>query len=238
MSRHHSIPRPLQYVALAALTAIALVLVVMAFTRTTPHGSGANDRPSPGVSATDAPPQLRTVFVGDSITAADTPGFDSGSGAGSWVRYARADEKSPWAELANVGVGGETTTSMRDRFAADALSRNPEAVVIMAGTNDVSQGVPVETTLDNIEAMVTAAREAGSEVWLISAPPSNENGEGVRALTDAERNLAAQLGVPFIDVFSDLAQPDGSWPEGYTEDGTHPTLAGAQALAAAVIDGL
>src|SRR6266545_5112304 len=83
------------------------------------------------------------VALGDSTTAG-TPGFMSPiesppDGAGNvesqyahWLMQAHAD----WRVL-NRGVNGERSDQIRARFERDVLRARPDAVVIVAGVNDV-----------------------------------------------------------------------------------------------------
>lgn len=180
--------------------------------------------------------QLGAVFIGDSITAGNTPGFDRQSGDLSWVRHVTTAPESPWLEKANVAVGGEPTAALSARFRQDVLSRDPEAVVIMGGTNDALSGVPVQQVVANLREMVTSAQRAGVPVWLVSPPPNDARGAAVRELVAAMSDLAADLDVPFVDTFIPLASPSGGWARGMSRDGTHPTVEGAEALAETVLD--
>src|SRR3989442_5861562 len=86
------------------------------------------------------------VALGDSTTAG-TPGFKSPleappDGAGNvesqyadWLTQTHAD----WRVL-NRGVNGERSDQIRARFQRDVVDARPDAVVIVAGVNDVYQG--------------------------------------------------------------------------------------------------
>lgn len=182
---------------------------------------------------------LRTVFVGDSITQADSPSYDAPPGAGSWVRYAVADARSPWAFQANVAVAGQTLAQLAARFEADVVARRPEAVVIMGGTNDVLQGLPVDASMVSLTAMVRQAQEAGAQVWIVSPPPINRLYlKPVDAIVEAEAGVARETGATYVDLGDSLVGPDGDWLPGLSYDGVHPTPDGARALAEAVLAGL
>jgi lysophospholipase L1-like esterase len=182
---------------------------------------------------------LRTVFIGDSITQADSPSYDERPGAGSWVRYVIGDERSPWAFEANVAVGGQTLAELAARFQGDVLDRRPEAVVIMGGTNDVLQGLPVDASVLSLEAMVRQARDAGVEVWIVRPPPINHLYlKPVDAMAEAQAEVARETGATYVGLGDSLVSPDGDWLPGLSYDGVHPTPEGAQALAGAILDGL
>src|SRR5207237_853247 len=73
-----------------------------------------------------APPRAgkhRVVFFGDSITD-------------SW----RLNEYFPDEDYVNRGISGQITGQMLGRFKADVVDLKPEAVLILAGTNDLARG--------------------------------------------------------------------------------------------------
>ncbi|NPC97254.1 GDSL-type esterase/lipase family protein [Nocardioides sp. zg-DK7169] len=179
-------------------------------------------------------PGLSTVFHGDSITQADTDTFDSFPGQGSWVGHALSYKDIPWEYRATTAVAGQTTTEIRARFAADVLSRKPQAVVLLAGTNDIGQGVTTAETIANLRAMIEAAQRRDLEVWLISPPPRADYAAQVSALIAAEEALAKELGVPLIDGHTALAAPQGGYKRGLSSDGIHPNREGAEVLGEAV----
>jgi lysophospholipase L1-like esterase len=208
-------------VAAVALAVVAGVLVL----RDEPADDG------------DGPPA--TVFLGDSITRGVSAELLDPSEQHSWVTYAVADPGSPWRLLANAGVSGNTLEQMWQRFQSDVLNAGAEAVVIMGGTNDVLQGVPTEESIASLRRMLEAAQEAGVEVWLVAPPPIDAVfARPVAPMVAAQRELAAELGVPFADPGQALAEPSGDWPPGLSFDGVHPTAAGARALADAVLSDL
>lgn len=180
--------------------------------------------------------RVRTVFVGDSITRgfdAETFGPDE---AFSWVTYALADPRSPWTLDANAAVFGRTLQEMQAAFAGEVLSHDPEGVVILGGTNDALRGLPPLDSAAALRAMVEAAQAAGIEVWVVSPPPLEPAlGVSVQPTLAAEAQVAAELGVPFVDLTPALSSGDGHWLPGLSTDGVHPTPEGAQRLADAVL---
>lgn len=59
----------------------------------------------------------------------------------------------------NAGVGSDTTTGMRSRLQA-LIDLKPKAIFILGGVNDYPLGIPRQTTVDNIVAMVTTCMQA------------------------------------------------------------------------------
>lgn len=192
-------------------------------------GGGADDPEQDG--------PVDTVFVGDSVTAgvsSETLGPDEDF---SWVTYAVADDRSPWRRRATSALFGRTLGEMQAAFATEVLALDPEGVVIMGGTNDALRRLPVEPSLESLRSMVEAARGAGAEVWVVSPPPLDASYQRpVAPYVEAERALAEELDVPFVDVATELTGADGRWLPGLSADGVHPTEEGAQRIADLVLD--
>lgn len=108
------------------------------------------------------PGEHRVVFYGNSITDA-------------WARYF-ADE-FPGKPYVGRGISGQTTPQMLVRFRQDVVALQPDAVVILAGTNDIA-GNTGPSTLDMIEdnltSMVELAQANGIRVVLCSVLPAYE----------------------------------------------------------------
>lgn len=94
---------------------------------------------------------------GTTITTYFHPGFFSGNG------------------YVNKGISGQNTTQMRARFQKDVLELNPQVFVVMAGTNDLAQGVSEDTIFENISYMASAAKAAGIQVVICSITPNNRS---------------------------------------------------------------
>nr|WP_246416418.1 SGNH/GDSL hydrolase family protein [Nocardioides luti] len=178
--------------------------------------------------------------MGDSLTQADTGRFDARPGPASWVAYA-VSGRSPWSYVADVAVGGQTLVQMAERFEQDVLARDPEGVVIMGGTNDVLQGLPVEPSVASLVTMVGLARDAGAQVWVIGPPAIDAAyAKPVTPMVEAQRRAAEQAGATYVDIGPDdrLYGRNGDWLPGLSFDGVHPTPEGARALAGVILDRL
>ena len=72
------------------------------------------------------PSNPRVVFFGDSITD-----------------FWRLNEYFPEKDYLNRGIAGQTTGEMLQRMQADVVALRPQAVLILAGTNDLARDIPV-----------------------------------------------------------------------------------------------
>ena len=119
------------------------------------------------------------VCLGDSTTAG-TPLFkspieappdgagDERSQFGYWLMRAHPD----WRVL-NRGVNGERTDQIAARFDRDVLTHTPQVVVIIAGVNDVYQGLDESHVTEHLRDMYERARAARIPVVAGTIVPYN-----------------------------------------------------------------
>ena len=122
---------------------------------------------------------MRIVCLGDSTTAG-TPLFkspieappdgegDERSQFAYWLRQAHPE----W-QVTNCGVNGERSDQIAERFDRDVLAHHAQAVVIIAGVNDVYQGLAVGHVTAQLDAMYARARAAGIPVVAGTIVPYN-----------------------------------------------------------------
>jgi len=122
---------------------------------------------------------VRIVCLGDSTTAG-TPLFkspieappdgegDERSQFAYWLRQAHPE----W-QVTNCGVNGERSDQIAERFDRDVLAHHAQAVVIIAGVNDVYQGLAVGHVTAQLDAMYARARAAGIPVVAGTIVPYN-----------------------------------------------------------------
>lgn len=102
------------------------------------------------------------IFIGDSIT--------SGYGIKkkeSWVY--NLSTKLP-LNIINMGINGDTTASMLNRFYNDVTSKKPDYIFIMGGTNDLLCGRSVLSIIRNISEMIDEALTSTKNIF-VGIPP-------------------------------------------------------------------
>ena len=164
---------------------------------------------------------VRVVFMGDSITDnwqfRDTGMFTDG--------------------LVDRGISGQTTQQMLVRFREDVIALHPQAVHIMAGTNDVAGNTGAATLASvqgNIESMAELAKLHGIKVILASIPPAAafpwspamRPAGPIIAFNAWLRAYAARNGFTYLDYHAALADAQGGMKPGLATDGVHPTPEG------------
>ena len=124
------------------------------------------------------------------------------------------------------------------RFHTDVVLLKPQAVVILAGTNDIGGnlgGMTNEQIADNLMAMSEMARANGIKVILstltpvcdyhrpqtLTRPPAR-----IVALNQWIREYAAKGGVTLLDYYPALLDDQQVLRRELTDDGLHPNAAG------------
>lgn len=184
----------------------------------------------------------RWLFGGDSIT--------NGSSASNFF-YAFAPEAVRMVgtliarpDSIEAGTPGDTSAQLLARIPAQLAQNGAQGSVIMIGTNDAGQGVPLATTVANLTAIITAAKHYGPAVLCTIPPRGTTTDTAVKTATAAInawiRLFGPQLGCWVADCNTVLRDATtGDYAAGYDSgDGTHPTqaahIAMAQVVAAAM----
>ena len=166
--------------------------------------------------------QPRVVFMGDSITE-------------GWVEA----DPSFFTDNGFVGRGisGQSSPQMLARFWQDVVALKPQAVHILAGTNDIGGATgPITEAeyLGTVASMIDIAQANDIAVIIAAMPPMSrllprpdfDTRPVVPALNASLARLAEEKGVTFVDYFTPLKAPDNSFDPAYANDGVHPTQAG------------
>lgn len=179
-------------------------------------------------AATSAPSEqeFRVVFMGDSITegwSATYPEFFNGK---------------PYI---NRGIGGQVTGQMLVRFRDDVLALKPDAVFIMAGTNDIAlnQGpIPLETVAGHLQSMAELAWANGIEPVICSVLPAShypwrpgpDPATDIPLLNEMLKAYAERLGFRYLDYFSAMTDGENGLQDELTYDEVHLTREGYEKM--------
>lgn len=163
----------------------------------------------------------RVVFMGDSITEF----------------WGKQDPDFFTHGYVDRGISGQTTSQMLLRFRQDVIDLHPQAVHILAGTNDVAGNtgpVTLEQVEGNIASMAELAHAQGIRVILGSIPPAArfpwrpgvQPVDPIRTLNAWIKAYAARHGHTYVDYYGALADAQGGMKPGLADDGVHPTKRG------------
>ena len=203
------------------------------------------------------------LFQGDSITDAgrnkEDNTFNNPRALGSgYAVLAAAALLEKYAALQlkiyNKGISGNKVFQLAERWDKDCLDIKPDVLSILIGVNDIwhklngqYNGTPEIYKRDYI-ALLERTRKALPNVKLVICEPFAV--KGVKAVDDkwypefyeyqkAAREIADQFGatfIPFQKVYDEAQKqaPGAYW----TGDGVHASLAGAQLMASAWMNGV
>ena len=189
---------------------------------------------------------MRIVCLGDSTTAG-TPLFkspieappdgegDERSQFAYWLRQAHPE----W-QVTNCGVNGERSDQIAERFDRDVLAHHPQAVVIIAGVNDVYQGRAVDHVTAQLDAMYARARAAGIPVIAGTIVPYNtataDQNARMHAINTWIRRFAHENpgDVWCADTRLAAAEPGDIDRLSGSPDGLHPDIDGYRRMADAL----
>jgi hypothetical protein len=186
-------------------------------TRYSYNGTSVNRQP---LSANDT--LSNVYYMGDSLTD-----------DGTYIYQVSTHLSSSWTHH-NKGISGQNTTQMLARFTADVINKKASHVVIFAGTNDVTQLVAQNTITSNLQAMYTAAHNAGIKVIAVTITPRTTTGAQLtiqQAVNTWIKSTATNIDyiVDPYDTLKDPSNPTQLLPA-YSSDGLHMTTSGYQVL--------
>jgi lysophospholipase L1-like esterase len=184
------------------------------------------------VDARVGPPQPgkpRVVFLGDSITD-------------SW----RLNEYFPDRDFLNRGISGQTTGQMLGRMKADVIDLRPALMLVLAGTNDIARGIPLQTIEGNLTMIADLADHFKIKIILASVLPVSDYHKDVnpayemtrqrppeliRALNSWIQSFCTQRNYTFLDYYSDTVDASGRIKADLADDGLHPNSNGYRIMA-------
>ncbi len=216
--------------ALRLVISLVLLLLGVACTRNAPDSRQSQPANNSG-AATQAPsengePQRpRIVILGDSLTAGlgllESQSFPA-------LIQQKVDAEGYKFEVVNAGVSGDTTAGGLRRLDW-ALEGDVKVLVVALGGNDGLRGLSVAEMKNNLEEIVTRARERGIVCILagMEAPP-NFGPEYTAAFRTAYRDVAVKNRVLYLPFLLDKV---AGQPALNQADGIHPNTQGAAVVA-------
>jgi acyl-CoA thioesterase-1 len=160
------------------------------------------------------------VAFGDSLTAGY--GADTGD---SYPDYLEKDLNGMGYryQVINEGVSGNTSKDGVDRL-PDVLRLKPVVVIVAFGGNDGLRGLPIASTRENLDRIVSTLLDSGAKVVLggITLPP-NYGPDYIRQFNQTYALLAAKYHVPMLPF---LLKNVYGVPGGMQADGIHATAQG------------
>lgn len=242
--RSFSIPRPVQYVVLGVAIVAAGAMVWSAFQPLTPPvSSSTREALQPEDFATTEPDVQSVVFIGDSYTQ----GTGASSEATRWASLVATAQGWDEVNLGRGGTGYVTTSDVNgcgeaycpnyQEMVGEAVSANPDVVVVAGGQNDFDewQADPVAQTAA-IGATLSAIRSGLPNAEIIVVGPSTPGNVNnvVSGMSNAVAEQAGLIGATFVS----LIDPPVISSDMVIADGAHVRDSGHQAIADRVLSAL
>jgi lysophospholipase L1-like esterase len=155
------------------------------------------------------------ILLGDSITL--------------WFPSDRLSSSQFWL---NQSISGETTREILQRL-SDFSGTRPSEIYLMAGINDLKQGIPEVEILSNLRQIMRQLKQTHPRAQIIvqSILPTDVSipfGDRVWWLNQELESIAVQEGAFFLDLYSHMADESGNLRRELTTDGLHLNVSGYQ----------
>ncbi|HEV2350548.1 MAG TPA: SGNH/GDSL hydrolase family protein [Terriglobia bacterium] len=174
------------------------------------------------------PPQPgRVVFLGDSITD-----------------FWDLKRDFPGKPYVNRGISGQTTPQMLVRVFPDVIDLHPAALIVLAGTNDISANTGPETLKmleENFKAITELAQLHHIKVILCAVMPVSDYTKNkqtvhrppadILKLNAWLRTYTEKVHAVYADYYSATVDAQGMLKDGFSEDGLHPNVKGYALMA-------
>lgn len=181
-----------------------------------------------------APGEKRVVFMGNSITE-------------GWVKYDPGFfEKNGFI---GRGISGQTTAQMLLRFRPDVINLQPQAVVLLAGTNDIAANrgsQTLEQIFGNIVSMSELAKANNIQMILCSVLPASSYGwrpaiypaDKIIELNKMIEAYARENNLIYVDYYSAMVNDQKGLKEELGRDSVHPNVEGYKIMEKLVVEDL
>ena len=198
----------------------------------------------------------RIVFAGDSVTddgrarpVGDGEQYELGNGFVQQIAmFLAVDYPELDLRVINMGISGNTSRDLLERWESDVNALSPDWVVMMIGINDVwrqfdspcrpDRSVSPEEYRKNLNAI--ADKTSAKAIWLTPYYLEPNEKDAMRARTDEYRaifkEVAKQHGIPVVDLqeaFAHLLKH--RYPAYITWDRVHPNKIGSMVIARAFL---
>jgi lysophospholipase L1-like esterase len=160
--------------------------------------------------------QHALVFLGDSITQ-------------GWSEDFRGKFQNSGLKLANRGISGDITRGILARLDDDVLALDPQAVVLLIGTNDLDVALSPEDIAGNVKLILDrlTAHNANMPIIVCKVMPSSaimkRPADKIKEINDRVADLAANFKqVTVLDTYTLFANSEGDAKKEEFPDLLHP----------------
>lgn len=238
----HRLPLPPSFLRLPLLLPGVMILLSSCVS---PFASSSTTRstPAPALAPTEptlAPPQPGSYAA---LGASETYGVGAEPRTAGYAFLVAHSLRA--RHFVNVGIPGATINAGYQSELTSALAIRPQLCTVLFGVNDLRAGVTRQSFLQDLHDLVATLRQARAQVLIIGMPELSlvpavrQSGLTDLSKTSEEWNLGMQMvaretGAHLLDLRRFDAEL-ASHPDYISQDGLHPSNAGYNALAQAVL---
>lgn len=139
------------------------------------------------------------------------------------------------------GVSGYKTDDILKRMDSMVYKYNPTKVILLIGTNDISQDISEENlikTQKNIEKIINGIKKnrKNAKIYIESIYPVNRNmkkemvsertNDAIKQLNNKIKKYCKEENITYINMYDELLDSDGNFDSELTYDGLHPSSLG------------
>lgn len=128
----------------------------------------------------------------------------------------------------NRGIGGENSFDVLYRI-EKVIKAQPKKLFIMIGINDIHQGLPMDTTLKNIEQILAFSKHANIKTYIHSILPTQDSSINyrIKKYNKSISHISRRMGIEYINLYPKF-EFQGRLNEEFTYDGLHLSTKGYQ----------
>lgn len=147
-----------------------------------------------------------TRRAADLVVVAAGASMTQGTLGRDWVGDLRKRPEFRGYEFVNAGDNGDTSADLRERIDSDVVACDPDVVILLVGTNDVRDGVPLGEYRDNLTAIIERiGGKTSARIALMSLPPLGEDLDSeidhrLRGYNAAIEEIATRTAVGHVPV--------------------------------------
>lgn len=154
--------------------------------------------------------------------------------------------KSSGQAVYNRGISGDTSDRLLERLNDNVLSIEPKNIVLLIGTNDISRGLPLSVSVQNLEKIITDSKKTCPYVNFIveAVYPINEpmrfrsdkrSNQKINEMNNEFIKICKKYNCVWLDLRDKLSDEQGELKKDFTFDGLHINAKAYEIIAENVI---
>lgn len=180
----------------------------------------------------------RICIFGDSITWG--AGLQTREAWANLLRNYIESKTDHYIEVYDLGIDGNTTKDLLNRFEVEAEARKPELIIFAIGVNDSmfrhgnNYEIDSDQFKENLGKLYEKAKKFTDKIWFVGLAKGSDSEtnplkrsstgkcyskESVERYDGVIKNFTSQKSLPFVDIYKSLSDSD-------FDDGLHPNIEG------------